>query len=328
MLRISQIIGLALAMSVTASAMAQFRGSDDDLSLVKSGSGTITMNSNEWSTYWIGIQVMPVPAALRSQLNLPEKQGLLVASVPQNSPAEKAGLARHDVLLRAGGKPIANPRDLLGAIEAAKETKLKLDLIRGGKPTTIEVTPAKRPEPMFLGPEAASQADWETVERWVESMTPGNEQGAARPHIHINLVQPGAIIPPHAFAIEALPANLSIAISKSGDQPAKIEVQRGNEKWSLTEKDIDKLPADVRRHVTGMLRPSSLSGSVNIGADSFNFAPQAMPSPDDVRQQLKKQFEEMNRRMEMMRKMIEQQQRSILTPPAQPAEEPVLEKKK
>jgi hypothetical protein len=346
MLKTNSIIGLALVMFAASSAMAQTRGEESvgkppdrslDLSLLSSGS--VTTNPAEWSTYWIGIEVMPVPAALRSQLNLAKKQGLLVASIPKNSPAEKAGITRHDVLLRAGDKPLANPRDLLAAVEAAKETKLKVELIRGGKPTTVEVTPAKRPEPMFLGPDAADQADWDTVQRWVESMTPGNEQGAARPHIHFNFVQPGAIIPPHAFAIGALPANLSIAISKSGDQPAKIEVERGSEKWSLTEKDLDKLPADVRRYVERMLRPSGLSGSVKIGADAFNFAPailiaprssspQAMPTPDDVRQQVERRFEEMNRRMEAMRKMIEQQQRSILAPPQQPAAEPMLEKKK
>ena len=80
-----------------------------------------------------------MPAALRSHLTLPEKQGLLVLSVPKDSPAAKAGVAQYDILLRVGGKPLADPRDLLAAVEAAKETKLKIDLIRGGKPKTIEV---------------------------------------------------------------------------------------------------------------------------------------------------------------------------------------------
>ena len=83
--------------------------------------------------------------ALRAQLNLPERQGLLVGVVVPGSPAAAAGIAQHDVLMRVGDKPLAEPRDLVEAVQAAKGGKLKIELIRGGKPKTIEVAPAKRP---------------------------------------------------------------------------------------------------------------------------------------------------------------------------------------
>ena len=83
----------------------------------------------------------------------------------KDSPAAKAGIAQYDVLLRAGDKPLAEPRDLLAAVDAAKETKLKIELIRGGKPKTIELTPAKRPEQYRRLPRPRpSQADWDTVQ--------------------------------------------------------------------------------------------------------------------------------------------------------------------
>ena len=57
--------------------------------------------------YWLGVECLPVMPALRAQLNLPEKQGLLVAAVMPDSPAAKAGIKQHDVLLRVGEKPLA-----------------------------------------------------------------------------------------------------------------------------------------------------------------------------------------------------------------------------
>ena len=128
--------------------------------------------------YWLGVECLPVPAVLRAHLSVPEKQGLLVAGVAKNSPAAAAGLARYDILLRAGDKPLAQPRDLIDAVEAAKTSKLKLDVIRGGKPKTIEATPAKRPEQLGNAPvRVPDQADWDAVQGWLEGMMPGQEAG-------------------------------------------------------------------------------------------------------------------------------------------------------
>ena len=63
------------------------------------------------SKYWLGIYCSPVPPALRAHVTLPEKQGLLAMSITKDSPAAKAGIAQYDILLRAGGKPLADPRD-------------------------------------------------------------------------------------------------------------------------------------------------------------------------------------------------------------------------
>ena len=54
---------------------------------------------------------------------------------------------------------------------------------------------------------------------------------------------------------------MSIVISKEGDQPAKIVVKRGDEKWEVTEKELDKLPADVRPHVEHMFGHGGLIGA-------------------------------------------------------------------
>ena len=207
---------------------------------------------------------------MRAQLNLPEKQGLLVVGVVPDSPAAKAGIVRHDVLLRAGDKPLAEPRQLVQAIEATKEGKLKIELLHNGKPKTVEATPAKRPEEARRpSGEKPASADWETMQKWLQGMWSNGEAGGdGQGPLQFRFIRPGAIVPGDVLVTVPLPPNMSIVISKEGDQPAKIVVKRGDEKWELTEKELDKLPADVRPHVERMLG-RGLMGIVG-GAASFN----------------------------------------------------------
>ena len=229
--------------------------------------------------YYLGVECLPVMPALRSQLNLPEGQGLLVGAVVAESPAAAAGIVRHDVLLRVGGKPLSEPRNLRDAVQAAQGGKLKIELIRGGKPKTIEVAPAKRP----VGPSAnlpgqedardlAAPGDWETVQKWLEGMMPGQEGQTRQMRV---FGDHGWIVPKDAIIPKPLPTDMSIVVSKAGDQPAKIKAQRGRQKWELTEKELDKLPADVRPYVEQMLGrgPFGLVGNVR------SFAAPKRPGP-------------------------------------------------
>jgi hypothetical protein len=255
--------------------------------------------------YWLGIECLPVMPALRAQLNLSERQGLLVGAVVPESPAAAAGVAQHDVLLRIADKPLAELRDLLQAVDAAKGGKLKIELLRGGKPKTIEVAPAKRPE-QFVG--AAAQpptaADWETVRKWMESVTPGQAGAGPWSPRTFTIVRPGAIVPRDVLFQKPLPANMSIVISKEGDQPARIKVRRDGKEWDATEEELDKLPADVRPHVERMLGRGPL-GMVGNVQPFF----QPPPGPASIDQRIEQRLEEMNGRIdrlfEIMQKMVD-----------------------
>ena len=237
---------------------------------------TATANEPLSSQYWLGIYCSPVPAVLRSHVTMPEKQGLIAVSVSKDSPAAKAGIVQYDILLRVGGKLLNEPRDLVAAVDAAKETKLKIDLIRGGKLRTVEVTPAKRPAPVGGVPvpvPVPDQADWNTIENWLESMIPGQGSAGVQPPAQFRIFQPGAIVPKNMLGQKSLPMNMSVSITKEGDKPAKVSVQRGSDNWELTEKDLDKLPADVRPLVEQMLGRGMMgvvggfAGGGNINVD-------------------------------------------------------------
>ena len=130
---------------------------------------------------------------------------MLVEAVVHDSPAAKAGIAQYDILLRAGDKPLAEPRDLMAAVEAAKETKLKIDLIRGGKPKTIEVTPgqAARADRRRTVP-GLTKPIGRRLQKWLEGMTPGEQSGL--PVGRSTSLRPGAIVPKDVLIPQAVAA--------------------------------------------------------------------------------------------------------------------------
>lgn len=274
--------------------------------------GAIVAHGVRVSDYWLGIECGPVPPALRAQLNLPEQQGLLVENVVPDSPAAKAGVKPFDILMKAGDKPLSVPSVLLQAVDAAKDKEMTLELVRGGKSLKIKAKPVERPKP--------GEGDWETLHKWLdqtrqrmeetrqqlEQMQPGLEM----PPLRFRFFHPGAILPPDGAAPPALPGNTTVSISKKGEQPAKITVTRDNEKWEITENELDKLPADLRPHVERMLgRVAAAPGPAGRGESPK--PPRAAP-PDQpgaaperrIEQRLERQMEQMNQRIEQLQKSI------------------------
>lgn len=96
---------------------------------------------------FIGIAVQPValgPKAV-AKYKLSREHALVVVSVADGSPAEAAGLTIGDVLIDAGGAPLADPADLLDSISTAAEgASVAIRRIRGGAVETVTVKPGDR----------------------------------------------------------------------------------------------------------------------------------------------------------------------------------------
>jgi beta-lactamase regulating signal transducer with metallopeptidase domain/membrane-associated protease RseP (regulator of RpoE activity) len=88
----------------------------------------------------LGANVQTPDAVLADQLGLTSGQGLVVTHVQQNSPAEKAGLKAHDVLLEVNGKSVPNqPWQFLRMIQEVKpDTAIDVVLVRKGKKETVK----------------------------------------------------------------------------------------------------------------------------------------------------------------------------------------------
>lgn len=90
-------------------------------------------------------QVVGIPEAGRKGLKREQTQGLLVLWLEENGPAEKAGLLVGDILVAVAGQPVNDPDDLFTTLNSETVGKsIAVEVLRGGKPETINVTVAER----------------------------------------------------------------------------------------------------------------------------------------------------------------------------------------
>jgi serine protease Do len=124
------------------------------------------------ASYYIGVPANPVDETLRSHLGLPDGQGLIVTDVVPDSPAAKAGLQKNDILLKLGDKPLTDVDSLVAQIQAVGGKAAPLEVIRGGKPRTISITPERRK----AEPEARA---WKALSSPYHFVRPNKAQEAA-----------------------------------------------------------------------------------------------------------------------------------------------------
>src|SRR5437870_7676368 len=84
---------------------------------------------------FLGVLFCPIPDALLDHLpQLPREGGVLVTHVLPKSPADKAGMRRHDILLRYDDEKIRSGDHLARLIRAGKnEQEVSLLLLRVGR---------------------------------------------------------------------------------------------------------------------------------------------------------------------------------------------------
>ena len=88
----------------------------------------------------LGVALAPprVARRMRAAVGLPERDGLLVRGVVDDSPAARAALQRGDLLVRAGERPLGSMDDLFDALDAAGD-KLALGIVRGTEERDLEI---------------------------------------------------------------------------------------------------------------------------------------------------------------------------------------------
>jgi hypothetical protein len=262
------------------------------------------------SDFFLGVECQPLPEAIAAQLKLPQGEGLLVEQIFPDSPAVKAGIQRFDVLLRAGDKPLKTVADLVAAVDAGKGGKLALAIIRAGKSITVDATPVQRPADLRApGIPSTGFAEWDDMRNWLERARPGE---GGRPPLRFRFFQPGAMLPPGAATFPPLPENVTIAVTRQGHQPAKIQISRGEQKWEVTENELDTLPADLRPHVERMLGRGAAGLALDYvpaipvpvpAASPKLRAPRVEPAPPA---NIEKRLDEMNRQLEDLRRSLEE----------------------
>lgn len=248
---------------------------------------------------WLGLQCFPADPTLRAQLKLPEGQGLVVGNVAPDSPAAKAGIENNDILLTANDRPLSDVPDLVKALEQAGGGPLKVALLRGGESKTAEVKPARR---------AADRGPLRDAEREIGRLLqrPG-EIGTLIERLpeRFRLFRAGQPLS------TPFPADLSLSISKQGDEPARVVVKKGDDQWEVTEDKLGDLPEHVRGYVEMFLGrlPTALPPGLALpspppGGPPAPGAPRDVLIPREFEGRVREQVEEARRRAEEARQRI------------------------
>ncbi len=103
---------------------------------------------------YLGVQLISLNPKIAKEHNqdpnslvqLPERNGALIQSVIPNSPAEKAGLRRGDLVIAAENVSIEEPKALLDEVEKAKIGKVfLLNVLRDNKEIQVNIKPEPLP---------------------------------------------------------------------------------------------------------------------------------------------------------------------------------------
>ena len=123
------------------------------INLAKSVSDQLLENGKVIHPY-LGVQLISLNPKIAKEHNedpnslvqLPERNGALIQSVIPNSPAEKAGLRRGDLVIAAENISIEEPKALLDEVEKAQIGKVfLLDVLRDNKQIKINIKPEPLP---------------------------------------------------------------------------------------------------------------------------------------------------------------------------------------
>ena len=123
------------------------------INLAKNVSDQLLENGEVIHPY-LGVQLISLNPKIAKEHNedpnalvqLPERSGALIQSVIPNSPAEKAGLRRGDLVIATENTPIEEPKTLLDEVEKAQIGKIfLLNVVRDNKEITVNIKPEALP---------------------------------------------------------------------------------------------------------------------------------------------------------------------------------------
>ncbi|MGC2398717.1 MAG: trypsin-like peptidase domain-containing protein [Acidobacteriaceae bacterium] len=94
----------------------------------------------------IGAHTQSITPALAAGLKLPQDWGVILSDIDQNSPAAAAGLQPRDIITEIDGRVVDSlPKYAAFLYVHPRNTPMKMDVLRDGKPLTVSVTAANAP---------------------------------------------------------------------------------------------------------------------------------------------------------------------------------------
>ena len=95
---------------------------------------------------WLGITGLNITREIAAHYDLPVERGILVANIESESPADKAGVTRGDIILEFDGKRLDRVEDLQSILTERKPgDRAELTVLRGTRKGRLELTLERMP---------------------------------------------------------------------------------------------------------------------------------------------------------------------------------------
>jgi serine protease Do len=175
---------------------------------------------------WLGVQIQGLDEDLAASLGLPRPEGALVSRVEPDSPAEKAGVVRGDVILAFGDQRIDRVTRLSRAVAAtAAGSEQRITVWRDGREQVLESTVEPMPGEQQM---AASR---------------GAEEGAGQPRLGLSLA-PLTAEARARLGLDAKVRGVLVAQVMPGGPAAEKGLQAGDLIVSVDNRQVDQ-PQEV-----------------------------------------------------------------------------------
>jgi len=79
------------------------------------------------SSAFLGVEIIPVDSVIAKQLNIPDKKGVLINNIIPNSAAERAGLARGDVIIALNNRTVKDAdrfKEIIAELKPADKVRI------------------------------------------------------------------------------------------------------------------------------------------------------------------------------------------------------------
>ncbi len=242
---------------------------------------------------FLGITADRVSPALNSQLKLPKGLGLVVTHVADDSPAQAAGLEKHDVLHKLDDQLLVNFEQLAVLIRLHEPgDTVKLTLIRGGESQQITATLAEHEVPelsMMPGPAPGmyfpnmtmpSNAKFFTIPKFeLEKLKTDLEHVVPE-----QFIMPEKFVPSERFKLSMKDGNHTIELNQITDDGPHLKVTDADDKvlfdgvWDPESEQQPQLPEEVMKKIHQMISMPDFGEPIRIQADEFELI-QPAPSP-------------------------------------------------
>lgn len=145
------LAALALALALfTAPVAARADDDDDNGDTGRQGTVRIYGGDDDAQGGYLGVQVQDLTRALQRARNLPTDEGALVSRVEDESPADKAGIRRGDLITEVDREKVDSSQDLIRVVRGLSPgSRARVTLWRSGSLRTVNVQLGERPKGMM-----------------------------------------------------------------------------------------------------------------------------------------------------------------------------------